>query len=367
MTARVFLAYQLEELAKTYDVTIFANLRGNTDIHSWLPEAVSIIDVPIHRTIKPWSDVRCFFELKRLFKKHRFALVHSVSPKAGLISMLAARAAKVPIRIHTFTGQVWATKKGVTRLILQAIDKFIAFLTTTALVDSHSQRQFLLENKVVTELNSSVLGNGSISGVNCERFKENQEVRQLIRKQMHTKNDAIVFLFVGRLTIEKGIMELVDAFSKVQKEVQNTELWIVGPDEDGTLNKIEQLNGVKCVSFTAVPEHFMATADVFCLPSYREGFGSVVIEAAACGVPSIASNIYGLRDSVDDGKTGILVQPKSAKLFAEAMMKLAEDEVLRLEMGKTAQNRAKEKFSQSQIAIELLALYEGLLEDKIKG
>ena len=142
MTARVFLAYQLEELAKTYDVTIFANLLGNTDIHSWLPEAVSIIDVPIHRTIKPWSDVRCFFELKRLFKKHRFALVHSVSPKAGLISMLAARAAKVPIRIHTFTGQVWATKKGLTLdWMLRAMDRVHQlFCATTVLVDSFTQR-----------------------------------------------------------------------------------------------------------------------------------------------------------------------------------------------------------------------------------
>jgi glycosyltransferase involved in cell wall biosynthesis len=366
MTAEVFLAHQLEQLAKLYDVTLIANMQGHEDLQSWVPKTISVIDVQIHRTISPWSDVRCFFKLKRLFKKNEYSLVHSVSPKAGLLSMLAARSANVPVRIHTFTGQVWANKRGVSRWFLRRIDKVIAARTTTILVDSHSQRQFLLENKVVTEQNSSVLGNGSISGVDCKRFKDNQSIRQKEREQLHTANDAIVFLFVGRLKKEKGILELVGAFNKVKQEIQNTELWFVGPDEEDILGELEQVGGVKCIQFTTVPEHFMAAADILCLPSYREGFGSVVIEAAACGIPSIASNIYGLRDSIDDGKTGILVQPKSVASFAQAMTKLAEDEILRLKMGKTAQGRSKEKFSQSQITTELLALYECLLEEVIK-
>jgi len=361
MTAQVFLAHQLEALANLYDVTLVANLQGTTDLRSWLPETISIIDVPTQRTITPLSDIRCYFRLKRLFKKNKYDIVHSVSPKAGLLSMLAARRDKVPIRIHTFTGQVWATKKGLKRALLRYIDRVTASSTTISLVDSHSQQSFLLKHNIVSESNSMVLCDGSISGVDCERFKVNEKSRNEIRTKLDTSDGTVVMLFVGRLKKEKGVVELIEAFNQSEVIYPGMELWLVGPDEEGIEKKTEKNAKIKCVPFTKNPEEYMASADILCLPSYREGFGSVVIEAAACEIPSIGTNIYGLQDAIVDNETGILVQPRSADALADAMLQLAQDEPLRKQMGKSARNRVVDLFSQDRLTAEIISLYNDLL------
>ncbi len=361
MTAQVFLAHQLDELSKVYDVTLVANLSGQQDVYSWLPKEVHVIDIPIQRKISPWSDLRCYFKLKHLFKREKFTLVHSVSPKAGLLAMIAARRVKVPVRLHTFTGQVWSTKTGLKRAILKAFDRAIANRTTVALVDSKTQMEFLVKHNIVGESSSKVLGDGSISGVDCERFKPNPQVRLDVRQQLGTDMSSVVMLFVGRLKKEKGILELVEAFSKAKTTCQEMELWLVGPDEEDVQQKVGLLEGIKYVSFTSEPQQYMASADILCLPSYREGFGSVIIEAGACGIPSIGSNIYGLQDAIVDGETGILVKPKSVDALATAMLQLSQDESLRVQMGKAAQKRAIDSFPHDLLTDAILNMYSELL------
>ena len=361
MTAQVFLAHQLDELSKVYDVTLVANLGGQRDVSSWLPKEVHTVDIPIQRKISPLSDMDCYFKLKHLFKKEKFALVHSVSPKAGLLAMIAASHAKVPVRIHTFTGQVWSTKTGLKRFILKALDRSIAARTTVALVDSKTQMEFLVKHKIITDSSSQVLGDGSISGVDCERFKPNLQVRLDVRKQLGTDKSSVVMLFVGRLKKEKGVNELIEAFIHAKSDYSYMELWFVGPDEEDMQQKVGPLNGIKYISFTSEPQKYMASADILCLPSYREGFGSVVIEAGACGVPSIGSNIYGLQDAIVDGETGILVNPKSVDALATAMLQLSQDESMRVQMGKAAQKRVIDSFSQSRVTEAILTMYSDLL------
>lgn len=336
-------------------------MQEQPDPREWLPESVKVVDIPIMRNISLFYDLKALILLISLFNRSSFSLVHSISPKAGLLTMLSSWVVRVPVRLHTFTGQVWATKQGVGRALLRLLDQLISTLATTVLVDSHSQRKFLLDNKVVTFSSSFVLGEGSISGVDFFRFKIDHVTRKKIRSDLGVTNSTVVLLFVGRLKREKGVLELAEAFSNMHGQFQNTALWLVGPDEDQLQSKLEKVEGVRLIPFTKMPEQYMAAADILCLPSYREGFGSVVIEAAACGIPSIGTNIYGLDDAIVDGETGILVPAKSISHLQAAIQLLIEDKNLRQKMGKAAHARALVKFPQRRLTEHLLALYKELL------
>jgi len=346
-----------------YKVTLITNLKEQDDILDWVPDDVEIIGIPICREINLISDLKVLFLLIRLFYKSNYLLVHSVSPKAGLLAMLASFMTKIPVRLHTFTGQVWATKYGIGKNLLRWLDRLINALATIVLIDSHSQQDFLIENKVVKKTSSIVLGEGSISGVDLDRFRADPVIREQVRLDLTTPENIIVFLFLGRIKKEKGILELAEAFSRVHQKYKNTALWIVGPDEDSLYPKLERITGIRLIPFTNSPERYMAASDVLCLPSYREGFGSVIIEAGACGVPSIGSNIYGLNDAIVDGETGILIPLKSVTELENAMELLVDDSKLRHKMGEAARERSVSIFSQNILTEQLVDLYKSLLQD----
>ena len=362
MVAKVFLSHQICTLSKMYRVTLITNLKEQGDLLNWVPDNVEVIDMPISREINLISDLKVLFLLIKLFYKSNFSLVHSVSPKAGLLAMLASFMTQVPVRLHTFTGQVWVTKHGIGKRLLRWLDRLINSLATIVLIDSRSQQDFLIENKVVKKTSSIVLGEGSISGVDLDRFRVDPIARKQIRLDLETPDNAIVFLFLGRIKKEKGILELADAFSRVHQKYRNTELWIVGPDEDSLHYILEEITGIHLIPFTTSPEKYMAASDVLCLPSHREGFGSVIIEAGACGIPSIGSNIYGLNDAIVDGETGILIPLKLVNELESAMGLLVNDRKLRQKMGKAACKRSASKFSQDILTEQLVDLYKDLLK-----
>ena len=282
MLARVFLAHQINELVDLYDITIISNLNGNRSILDNISSKVHIINLPIERNINLYADLKALFLLTSLFYKNRFSLVHSVSPKAGLITAIAALIAHIPYRLHTFTGQVWVTKRGASRYFLKFLDKIIVTFNTNILVDSLSQQDFLIAEGILLKKSSIVLGLGSISGVDINRFQPSKVHRGLIRNQLNIKDDNLIFLFVGRLKREKGVFELVKAIKSIRENHDNIILLIVGPDEEGLKQQIIEKLGankdlIRFINFTKIPEQYMAASDVFVLPSYREGFGSVVI------------------------------------------------------------------------------------------
>ena len=368
MVARVFLAHQINALVELYDVTIITNLNGDSSILDNISDKINVINLPIERDINLFSDLRVLFLLISIFYKNRFSLVHSVSPKAGLLTSIAAWVACVPNRLHTFTGQVWMTKKGVSRWFLKLLDKIIVTLNTNILVDSFSQQDFLIKEGVLSKDLSIVLGIGSISGVDINLFQPSKIHRNLIRKQLNIKDDCVIFLFVGRLKKEKGMFELVEAFKNISEQHDNVALLIVGPNEEGLkqelitcLETCKEL--VKFVDFTKTPEKYMAASDIFVLPSYREGFGSVIIEAASCGLPSIGSNIYGLSDAIKAEETGLLVSARSSKLLEVAMLELVNNNKLRNKMGLNARKRAIHSFSQDDITKKILKLYKRLIKE----
>jgi len=367
MAAKVFLAHQINALVELYDITIITNLDGNRSILDNISNKVNVINIPIERNINLFADLKTLFLLISIFYNNRFSLVHSVSPKAGLLTSIAAWITRIPNRLHTFTGQVWATKIGVSRWFLKSLDKIIVMLNTDILVDSFSQQDFLIKEGVLSKDFSIVLGSGSISGVDTNRFQPSKIHKKLIRKQLNIKDDCIVFLFVGRLKKEKGVFELVEAFKNVSEQHDNVALLIVGPDEEGLRQELIEHLGlckefIRFVDFTKTPEQYMVASDIFILPSYREGFGSVVIEAASCGLPSIGSNIYGLSDAIKSEETGFLVPARSAKPLEGVMLKLVNNDKLRNEMGMNARKRAVNHFSQDDITLKILQLYKRLMK-----
>ncbi len=352
-------------LAEHYDVTLITN-GAKQDFSSLLNENVHFINVDIARKISLLNDMAALFQLYRVFRKEHFEVVHSIMPKSGLLAMLAAFVAGVPYRIHTFTGQVWANKVGFPRWGLKMLDKLIATCATGLLTDSFTQRLFLIEQHVVDQQKIVVLGNGSICGVDAERFKANLIVRNQIRSSLGIPEKGIVYLFLGRLNNDKGILDLAHAFADLAGSMPNAYLLVVGPDEEGMDIKLRSIlqncsNKFHRIDFTNRPEDYMASADIFCLPSYREGFGSVIIEAAAVGLPAVASNIYGIQDAVKDGETGMLHQPKNIEAIKQALMTLSNDDVMRGKMSKQAMERAHDFFARDVVVSAMRNYYQSKL------
>ena len=365
LTARVFLLPYLEQLAKVCHVTV-ACTEEDGALRGLLPAGVDFRPVEIRRAISPFADARALLALIGLIRAEKFALVYSVTPKAGLLSMLAAFFAAAPMRLHMFTGQVWATKSGMTFWLLKKLDALIALCATHLLADSRSQMDFLLSEKVVRKGKISVLAKGSISGVDLLRFRSDPDVRQRVRSRLGYVDDDVLALFVGRLNRSKGVLDLVHAFLLASAEQANLALLLVGPDEEGLKPQIEAMvkgnSRVHLLGGTSKPEEYMAAADVFCLPSYREGFGSVIIEAAACGVPAMASAIYGLSDAVEDGKSGCLHPVGDVATMARLLQEFARDSDLRLSMGGYARQRAMADFSSATVVAAQVEFVIGLLE-----
>lgn len=363
LTARAFLSGHFAALSGRYLLDLAADTEGTDDLGDISIHA-RIFPVHIRRQIAPMADLKAIIKLVLLFRRERYSAVSSVTPKAGMLALLAAVLAGVPLRIHIFTGQVWATRSGWRRGLLKAADRCMALLATHVLADSPSQRGFMVAEGVVAAGKASVLGGGSICGVDGNRFRPDAERRVSIRRAHGIPSDSTVFLYLGRLNRDKGMLDLADAFALLGKV--DAWLLVVGPDEECMHAAMQARLGTardRCcfVGYTDRPEDYMAAGDVFCLPSYREGFGMVVIEAAAAGVPAIASRIYGVTDAVEEGVTGLLHAPGDVAEIAATMAALVGDPARRLAMGSAARERALRLFSGEAVTAAWFSFYAKLL------
>jgi glycosyltransferase involved in cell wall biosynthesis len=358
-----FLRDHLRALSDRYDVTLVVD----TDDRDFLRRQgihVRIEPLRIERKIAPFADGLALLRLARFFRRENFDGVLSVAPKAGLLTAIAARAARIPFRCHIFQGEVWATRTGVMRSLLKSLDKLVAGLSTHLLVISASEREFLQREAVVRRERLQLIANGSINGVDLSRFRPDAVWRREIRAQLDVPESSVLVLFLGRLTREKGVVELAAAFRNIGARHPELYLAFVGPDEDDIAPTLlrtigeAQASRVRVRPLSPTPERYIAAADILALPSYREGFGNVIIEAAAAGVPAVASDIYGISDALVPEVTGLLHGVSDVDAIGAALSRLIADAQLRQQMGQRARERVHRDFSSATVTAFLLSYVE---------
>ena len=329
-------------------------------------KGVPTIVVPMERHISIFKDMKALMALVKVFRREKPDMVHSMTPKAGLLCMLAAKMAHVPVRVHTFTGLVWSTAKGLKRRILMLTDWFTCACATHVIPEGEGVKADLQHH--ITRKPMKVLGYGNVKGVDMERFSLRPEIVDAA-KGLRSRN-LFTFLYVGRIVSDKGVNELVDAFGKLHALNPHCRLVLVGKMEENldplkpsTLKKILALKGIRAVGEKRNDEliAWYAASDCFVLPSYREGFPNTVLEAGAMGLPSIVTDINGSREIVENGKNGIIIPPKDENALIEAMQQMLDNDSKRDSMATAARPMIASRFEKSFVQQCLLDFYHDIL------
>ena len=366
-TARTFLKDHFSVLTKTYEVHLVANFPDEESKQEYHEMGVICHNAPIERPISIWNDLKALFALCRIFKRERFDSTHSVTPKAGLLTYVASWMAGIRVRIHIYTGQVWATRKGMMRSLLKMMDKIIATFDNNILVDGEGQRQFLIKEGVLKLENSQVLANGSISGVKLERFVISDDVRHAEREKFGFKDDDVVYIFLGRLNHDKGIGELYEAFNRLVVECPKSKLMLYGTDEENYEKKAADYANLKrdenffYLGRTSKPFDALQGGDVFVLPTWREGFGSSVIEAQALGLPVITSDAYGVVDASVPNETGLRCKVNDPEGLYVCMKQYYDHPELMKIHGEAGKKRVFNLFDCNVVTAAWMKFYEELL------
>ena len=345
-----------------WDITFICNY--DKQFEEKLPDYIHYIPVKMERGIN-LGGIKAIAELKRIFKKERFDLIQYSTPNASLYASVAGKLAKVPDRLYCQWGMVFVGFSGIKRRIFKLMEKFICKLSTWIEPDSKSNLKFSHEQGLYPEDKGSVIWNGSASGVNLQKFDifQKSDYRKAIRSQYQIPEDAFVYGFVGRITRDKGINELLLAFKQLSPE--NSYLMLVGREEINKnidfdlFNWSKSAENVIYTGSTSVVEQYLSAMDVYILPSYREGFGSGVIEAEAMGLPVIVSNIPGPTDAMIKDETGLVVEKADVRSLKEAMEIIRNDRELYQSLASNTLAFAENNFEQGK-------LFEHILEDRKK-
>jgi glycosyltransferase involved in cell wall biosynthesis len=330
-------------------------------------EGVRTINVEMQRAIRPLQDLVSLWQLFWVFKKEKPQIVHSITPKAGLLSMTAAYFARVPIRIHTFTGLIFPSKKGVLQQILIAMDRLLCRFATHIYPEGEGVKHDLTRYGITTKP-LKVIANGNVNGIDISFFDPElygKEKKVTLKSQLNIKEHDFVFIFVGRLVGDKGINELVTAFQKLQLVVNDVKLLLVGPFEQEldplnrqTIEIINQSDYIQCVGFQTDVRSYFAISDALVFPSYREGFPNVLLQAGAMGLPSIVTNISGCNEIIIEGKNGTIIPVKEVNALYESMLKMSTDVMFRNHLQLNARPLIASRYQQQQVWEAILAEYK---------
>lgn len=283
-------------------------------------EGVDIFEVNLTRKITPLKDLKAVYKLYRFLKTEKPFIVHTHTPKAGLVGMLASYLAKVPNRLHTVAGLPLLEATGLKRQILNIVEKLTYFCATKVYPNSRGLQEIILENKFTASKKLKIIANGSSNGINIKYFNPilfSEKEKLELKQQLNISKEDFVFIFVGRLVGDKGINELVFAFDKLSREIKNIKLLLVGPQEkeldplkEKTLALMNSNKDIISVGFQKDVRPYFAISNALAFPSYREGFPNVVMQAGAMGLPSIVSNINGCNEIITNNVNGKIVPVK---------------------------------------------------------
>lgn len=339
-------------------------------------EGVKTFPVEMTRKITPLQDIKAVWKLYRFLKKEKPFIVHTHTPKAGIVGMLSAKLAGVPNRLHTVAGLPLLEAQGNKRKILDLVEKLTYSCATNVYPNSFGLEKIILENKYCDSKKLKVLANGSSNGIDTTFFNSDlisNEQKSGLRQSLNIKEDDFVFIFVGRLVSDKGITELVDAFDAINKENRKTKLLLVGPLETDldplspeTEKIIQQNESIITVGYQNDVRPYFSIADVLTFPSYREGFPNVVMQAGAMGLPCIVSDINGCNEIIIENNNGLIIPVKSTEKLEKAMWKMLNDLSLRKQLQFNSRNRILENYEQKVVWDAILAEYKDL-EKSIKN
>jgi glycosyltransferase involved in cell wall biosynthesis len=361
-----FFAGQPRFLAQHFDVTLVSS-SGAEVAQIEAREGVPVRVVEMTRQISPVRDLRSLRELTALMRAERPDLVHSYTPKAGLLAMLAARAAGVPHRFHTVQGMPLVVARGPKRLILNATERATYLAATRIFSASHSLCELI--PGTFPPRPPAVVGDGSVNGIDGTRFSPeavSEAARSRLRAALDIPTADRVLVFVGRLVGDKGVTELLQAFDALGDPA--TTLLLVGGEEPeldplpaATRDLMQRHPKVRWTGWATDVRPYLAISDALVLPSYREGFGMVLAEAGAMGVPLIATDITGCRDVVIDGVNGLLVPPRNVGALTVALRRVLGDDLLRATLAGNARASMVERYDQATVQAAILALYRETL------
>lgn len=328
-----------------------------------------IVGITLEREIAPFRDFKSVIKLWRFFRDNDFDIIHSNTPKGGLLVALAGFLSRSSIVIHTFTGQRWATLNGFKRKLLMNCDRIIGLLNYRCFTDSHSQKEFLIEQKIVSQNKIDCIHMGAFSGIQTKRFfPVSIEQKLAKRAELGFDSEDFVIGFVGRLVGDKGIKELIRAFEELKKSYSGLRLLLVGPIEEAgdcldneTVQTIKDDFKIVYTGLQTNPEEYLRAVDLFCLPSYREGFPTVVLEAAAMKIPAIVTDVVGAKDTVVDEETGLLIPAKDHSSLVVAINRFLQNPELIDQMGEKAYQRVLEDFTLDIIAKKNFLMYETIM------
>lgn len=371
MSLDYLLKGQLAFLNKKYDVVAVSGADEHLEAVA-SREKVRTVSVPMQRPIKPWQDLISLWKLYRLFRSEKPHIVHSITPKAGLLSMTAAFFAGVPVRIHTFTGLIFPSKTGILQQILIVMDKILCLFATHIYPEGQGVLQDL-KKFGITNKKLSVLANGNVNGIDVEYFDPKQlEPAKIValKQELNIEVTDFVYIFVGRLVADKGIKELVAAFLKLESQVRGIKLLLVGrlepeldPLDEHTIQAIHESNSIIELGFQKDVRKYFSIANALVFPSYREGFPNVVLQAGAMGLPTIATDISGCNEIIKPGYNGILVPVKNDVKLFDSMFQLVTNRVFCNELAFNSRSVIVEKYQQRLVWEAIAAEYNRILYD----
>ena len=329
-------------------------------------EGVRVINVPMHREISLFADLKSLFGLIRLFKQERPDIVHSNTPKASLLGMIAAMLCRVPHRVYTVTGLRFETTHGIMRFVLKTMERITCLCATKVIPEGDGVKRALIRERITLK-SMQKIHNGNINGVDLEWYNRTEEIEKSA-EEIRGASNAFTFVFIGRIVRDKGIVELIEGFTRLSHERDDVKLRLVGRFEDkldplpaATREAIDNCDKIEFDGYQADVRPYLAASDVLVLPSYREGFPNVVLQAGAMGLPVIVTDVNGSDEVIEQGINGVIVPKYNSDALYDAMLTMVNEPEKTAKMAATARNIIVKKFDQQDVWTETLNMYKKLI------